>query len=184
MKERKSHRKNAGLRAHLAHRRIGLFWAVAVIALVGPWLLKGCTWPATVMEGCSVSSVHDGDTLRADCGGEQVKVRLYCIDAPELAQKPWGRESRDYLRELAPRETTIRLKVYDRDRYGRLVAEVFRGEESLNGAMLSAGHAAVYIKYCPRANRAYYRGEKEARQAKRGIWEKSGLQQRPREWRH
>ena len=183
MRVGKSNGKILKAGAYLAHRRIGLFWTVAVIALAGPWALKGCKLPATVMEGCTVSSVYDGDTLRAECGGEKVKVRLYCIDAPEMGQKPWGRESRDHLRELVPRNSAISLKIYDTDKYGRRVAEVLKIDENQNALMVKDGHAAVYRTYCTRANREYYRGEEQARQGKLGIWEKSGLQQRPWEWR-
>lgn len=41
-------------------------------------------------------SVHDGDTIRVNCQGAQLKVRFACIDAPKLAQQ-MGTESRDYL---------------------------------------------------------------------------------------
>jgi endonuclease YncB( thermonuclease family) len=44
-------------------------------------------------------SVHDGDTFRAVAGGEEIKVRLSCVDAPELKQAH-GQASRDYLRKL------------------------------------------------------------------------------------
>ena len=103
MKGQKTHRKITTLQRRLAHRRMPLFWAVAAIALIGPWSTKGCSFPQPVIqEGCTVSSVHDGDTIRAECNAEKLKVRLYCIDAPEMGQKPWGRESRDTLRELLP----------------------------------------------------------------------------------
>ena len=101
-----------GLRHYLAHRRMVVFWSVAAIALTVPWTLKGCgvvSVGTVVMEHCKVSSVYDGDTLRAECDGEKLKVRLYCIDTPEMAQKPWGTESRDYLRSLLPQGSQIQL---------------------------------------------------------------------------
>jgi endonuclease YncB( thermonuclease family) len=37
---------------------------------------------------CRVNSIHDGDTLRVTCNGQREQLRLYCIDAPELDQRP------------------------------------------------------------------------------------------------
>ena len=160
---------------------------MAGIALIVPWLLKGCdvvSAGSVVMDHCTVSSVYDGDTLRAECDGEKLKVRLYCIDTPEMAQKPWGRESRDYLRSLLPQGTRIQLVVHDKDRYGRQVAEIMQGEANQNLAMVSSGHAAVYRKYCPGSNSDYYLAEEYAQKNKAGIWGKPGLHQSPWEWRH
>lgn len=183
MRGKKNVRKFAGLGQVLAHRRLLVFWAVAAVALTGPWTLKGCTVPTRVRDDCRVLSVHDGDTLRADCRGEKLKVRLYCIDAPEMAQRPWGTESRDYLRELIPQGSSVRLEVHDQDKYGRYVAEVFHDGDNRNRRMVRAGQAVVYADYCPVTNLGYYQDETEARQQKTGIWEKPGLQQRPWEWR-
>ena len=33
---------------------------------------------------CKIVKVHDGDSLRAVCEGNEIKLRLVCIDAPEL----------------------------------------------------------------------------------------------------
>jgi micrococcal nuclease len=129
---------------------------------------------------CTVKSIHDGDTIRVTCDGRHAKVRFYCIDAPELAQRPWGIESRDRLRAIAPR--TVRVVEHDRDRYGRIVGEVFAGERSLNLELVSDGYAAVYAHYCREGR--YYAAERHAKAAELGIWAKPGEQQRPWEWRH
>lgn len=170
----------------VAHHRLALFWAVASLGLVGPWLLGDLEWSAwsggTAGERtCSVASVHDGDTLRAVCAGEKLKVRFYCIDAPEMAQRPWGTESRDHLRRLVGRE--VRLRIRDTDRYGRKVAEVLSPEgENLNRRMVRDGQAAVYRQYCP--DPAYVRLERDARTERLGIWSQPGLQQTPWRYRH
>ncbi|MFM9110392.1 MAG: thermonuclease family protein, partial [Prochlorococcaceae cyanobacterium] len=46
------------------------------------------SFPATVL------SVGDGDTLRVSRAGQLLTIRLACIDAPEMAQTPWGPQSR------------------------------------------------------------------------------------------
>ena len=109
------------------HHRLLVWWALAGLGIALPWLIggSGLPWltPRTAdSAGCQVASIYDGDTLRATCSGIKLKIRLYCIDTPEMQQKPWGSESRDYLRRLTPR--VVSLKIHDTDRYGRKVAEV------------------------------------------------------------
>jgi len=130
---------------------------------------------------CRVASIHDGDTLRAECGSEQLQVRLHCIDAPELEQRPWGQTSRDHLRSLIPSGTSIELRVQDKDRYGRTVADVQAGGRDINLAMVRDGQAVVYRQFCDDDH--YRQAETQARKAKLGIWVQPGLQQRPWEYR-
>lgn len=168
-------------------QRIIPFWLIAGIAIAGPWLLADNTriggWLRSAITAptatCAVASIHDGDTLRAICDGERQQVRLYCIDAPEIAQRPWGIESRDHLRAITPARVTLRT--HDRDRYGRTIGEVFdpASGESLNLAMVAAGQAVVYPQYCN--DPAYYAAEQRARRAGLGIWSRPGDQQTP--WR-
>lgn len=177
---------------HFKHRRIGLFWLVVVIALIVPWgfgrigqVMAPAASHPTAATGilCDVLSIHDGDTLTALCNGRKERVRFHCIDAPEMKQEPWGVWSRDHLRAIAT--PTVRLVERDRDRYGRMVAEVYAvdagGGENLNMAQTWAGHAVVYPRYCRDAD--YYDAEQAARSARVGVWEREGKQQRPWEWR-
>lgn len=122
--------------------------------------------------------VLDGDSLRVRCASGAAEVRLHCIDAPERDQVPWAKQSRRHLRGLA--STEVRLVELERDRFGRLVAEVYgTGSERplLNLEQVRSGHAAVYRRYC--ADRRYERAEREARQAGRGIWSRPGEHQTP-----
>lgn len=98
-----------------------------------------------------------------------------------MAQRPWGQESRDHLRRITPSQ--VGLVERDKDRYGRIVGEIRAavGETSINLAMVEAGQAAVYPRYCQ--DPAFYAAERRAREAGLGIWEKEGEQQRPWESR-
>ncbi|MDZ7809990.1 MAG: thermonuclease family protein [Arhodomonas sp.] len=118
-----------------------------------PWLSPDTTnIPGTtpdagqVLDACTVDSVYDGDTMTVRCAGQEVKVRLYCIDAPEMGQKPWGRRSRGHLRSITP--NTVRIRVRDTDRYGRTVGEVLAGERNLNLGWCGPGGAVEYERYC------------------------------------
>ena len=91
---------------------LGLLLALALWTLAGlePWQGR-------------VISVPDGDTIVArDAHGNDVRVRLYGIDAPELHQRG-GEQARDrLLRMVIDRE--VYLVTIDRDGYGREVAHV------------------------------------------------------------
>lgn len=144
----------------------------------------GCRTQATSPGvDCTLIRVLDGDSMELRCHGETRAVRLHCIDAPEWEQGPWGRRSLQHLERITPRE--VELRVLDTDRFGRAVGEVYGtgpGHPLLNLRQVASGQAAVYRHYCddPR----YDRAEREARQAKRGIWSRPGAQQTPWEFRH
>lgn len=168
------------------HNRMSLFWAAAIVALSLPWLWDGLFAPeqdaqnsSVSLQTCAVRNIYDGDTMTVICGGREEKIRLHCIDAPEMGQKPWGRRSRDHLRSITPSQVEIRP--IERDRYGRLVGEVLMGSVSLNLAMVEAGQAAVYNRYC--SDGRYPAAERQARQEGQGVWVEPGMQQRPWEWR-
>ncbi|MDR5875126.1 thermonuclease family protein [Vreelandella gomseomensis] len=173
---------------HGRHKRMPLFWTVAVVALILPWLLPdlgsndGAPWSGSATAdrlSCRVQSIYDGDTMTVRCAGQEEKVRLYCIDTPEMGQQPWGRQSRDYLRRITPNQ--VEIVTHDRDRYGRLVGEVLSGGRSLNLAMVEAGQAAVYNRYC--SEDRYSAAERQAKSTELGIWAEPGLHQRPWDWR-
>ncbi|MEO0759706.1 MAG: thermonuclease family protein [Cyanobacteria bacterium J06648_16] len=136
-------------------------------------------------------SIHDGDTLRVGRDGQELKIRLCGIDAPELAQ-PLGEQSRDYLRSLLAQNPYSKVIIVpvEEDAYGRTVAELFLWpdddpdqEIGVNSAMLMAGMAYVYPQYvdgCPNGD-VFKRAETIGQEAKAGVW--SGKYQRPWEYR-
>jgi len=58
----------------------------------------------------TVVSVGDGDTIRVKQNNQTITVRLGCIDAPELAQKPWGERSKYRLGQFLPAGQSVRLR--------------------------------------------------------------------------
>lgn len=165
----------------LRHRRIILFWVGAIAGLIAPWLIRidipGQAGQTGTGDACTVASIYDGDTVRATCGGAITKIRLYCVDTPEIAQAPWGLEARDHLRKLAPAHTAITLKRHEVDRYGRTIGEISAGGLNLNLEQVKAGMAAVYPQYCKDAR--FFDAEKVAKAAKLGIWATPGPHQTP-----
>lgn len=169
---------------YLAHRKMIAFWSLVVVALPAPWVVTSCSTVQPTAgygryDNCQVLNVHDGDTMTVSCQGEKIKLRLYCIDAPELGQEPWGIEARDRLRELAKSE--VRIDPRDHDRYGRQVSVVWRGSQDLNLEMVREGLAVKYAKYCN--DSAYADNEHYAESQQYGVWRAQGLHQRPWVWR-
>ena len=99
-----------------------------------------------------IASCYDGDTCTTSAGE---KVRLACIDTPELRGKRAdpvpAKAARDYLRALVVgREVGIRR--ITTDRYDRTVAELFVDGSNVQQQLVAAGHADIYWKYahqCP-----------------------------------
>lgn len=142
-------------------------------------LLLACSVASA--EICKVRDCHDGDTCTLVCDGQKTKVRLHCIDAPEMQQAGWGRESRDALRKRLPELSTVELRRVDTDKYGRTVGVLTYEQVNINLQMVHSGWAAAYPKYCHEP--VYYQAQDDAEKNRRGIWREEGPQQRPWDWR-
>ncbi|MEB3191161.1 MAG: thermonuclease family protein [Snowella sp.] len=129
--------------------------------------------------------VTDGDTIRIYTPKE-VKVRLAFIDAPESKQL-LGEKSKWYLIGLLKNTgNQVSVVSHGEDRYKRLLGEIYdRNGKSINIAMVRAGMAYFYRKYCQKNEcdyQAYDAAEQEAIAAKRGVWGASELT--PWDYRH
>lgn len=110
--------------------------------------------------------VIDGDSIVV-AGTE---IRIHGIDAPESRQTcrrkggrswPCGRVATAAMRAMvAGRE--IHCRPREQDRYGRTVAICHAGDLDLGAAMVKGGHAVSYG--------AYGSDERDAQDARRGIW--------------
>lgn len=132
---------------------------------------------------CIVAAVHDGDTLRCRDGR---RVRLIGIDAPEQGQGAAFAPSRDRLRALAPLEAAVELEadVSPRDRYGRTLAWVWRGDTLLNERMVREGWAVLYtappdVRHADRIRAA----QAAATEDRAGLWATGGFECLPRDFR-
>jgi len=129
--------------------------------------------PVAMPGQVTIISTGDGDTLRVNQQGKSITVRVACVDAPETAQQPWGSQSAARLKQLLPPGQGVQLRTVDRDRYGRTVAELFLGNQSVGMTMVKDGMAVVYPQYlngCPANKAQYLQAEATAKQARRGVW--------------
>lgn len=117
-----------------------------------------------------VVGVSDGDTVTVLSEARQeVKCRLYGIDAPESRQA-FGQVSKRALSD-AIYGKHVQITVTDRDRYGRSICKIFLDGAEVNVAMVRAGYAWVYRRYTK--DQRYYAAESAAREERAGLWRDS-----------
>ncbi|MFJ1291200.1 thermonuclease family protein [Paracoccus yeei] len=87
----------------------------------------------------------DGDTLRLDSPGKDLRLRLWGINAPE-AKAPGGVEASRALARLVENRV-LACDLMDVDRYGRPVVRCEAGGRDLACDMVRMGHAADWPLY-------------------------------------
>jgi micrococcal nuclease len=136
-----------------------------------------------VAANTTITRIIDGDTVVValqDGEGHDEHVRLIGIDTPET-KKPdtpvecFGHEASDHLHALLPEGTPVRVErdAESRDRYGRLLAYVYRASDGLfvNLAMVRDGFAAQ-LTVPPNVAHVDEMGSAAAtaRQQQKGLW--------------
>ena len=131
-----------------------------------------------------VTKVVDGDTLRVRLNGGNEPVRLIGVDTPESV-KPgtpvecFAKEASGHLASLVPPGTEVRLvrDIEARDRFGRLLAYVYRARDGLfvNLALAKDGFAAP-LTIPPNVAHAeqFAAAAGQARRAGLGLWSRCG----------
>jgi micrococcal nuclease len=115
-----------------------------------------------------VVHIADGDTITVLHDREQVKIRLYGIDAPEKAQ-PFGNRAKQMTGDLAAGKV-VTVKPRDKDRYGRTVAEIILPDgKNLNRELVGAGMAWHFVRYA-KNDKELAQLEADAKANKRGLW--------------
>ena len=98
--------------------------------------------PTTIIQSC-----YDGDTCTT-IDGE--KIRLACIDTPELKGKKAepipATKARDFLNKLLTNEV-VAIKRITKDRYGRTIAELFKNDTNVQELIVDKGYGTIYKRY-------------------------------------
>ena len=179
-------RRSRGPVIECSWKRLAAFWLF--IAL----LACGCSTVSLTVEHSAepnkaesenvveakVIRVIDGDTMEVLVGDETETVRLLLVDTPETkhpneAEQPYGQEASSFARKtLEGKHVKLELGKEERDKYGRLLAYVWIGEQMFNELLLEKGLARVAYIYPP--NTKYVdklrETEKKAQEAHIGIW--------------
>lgn len=116
--------------------------------------------------------IIDGDTIEVrpvnegQQNDDRFVVRLANIDAPERGQ-PWGNQATAALASKV-KDRVVKIHIVTTDRYGRKVGNIWLAARDINREMVREGHAWVYDLYLD--DKSLLEDEKEARDAKRGLW--------------
>jgi micrococcal nuclease len=122
-----------------------------------------------------VRRVVDGDTLLL---ADHTRVRLLGVDTPETKRpdtpvEPFGPEASEFARaHVEGRVVRLEFDKERRDKYDRVLAYVYLGDWFLNEELIRAGlgRAITNHPYSESMKRRFRAAEKEAREARRGIW--------------
>lgn len=136
------------------------------------FLISCTTTKSLALPSAKVISIHDADTITVQGNNEKIKIRLACIDAPELSQS-LGQQSTNYLKSLIKINDTITYHEADIDRYSRVVAEIYKGNLNLNLELIKKGQAFVYHRYlssCQENENDYINAENQAKKNRIGLW--------------
>lgn len=162
--------------------------AAAVVAIAAVTvLLAACDVLTVTVPRPSVSSstvrvvaVVDGDTIDVrDARGDQERVRLIGLDAPEIARDGsssdcYAQEARDELDALLygrDVELVADPSQADRDAYGRLLRHVLVDGRSAALTAIADGAAYEYTYASPYEHQAeHVAAQEEAQRERRGLW--------------
>lgn len=165
------------------------FFAAQRLSLRAPRVLPDVPADTGVYEDIAVVHIYDGDTIRL-ANGE--KVRFVGVDTPESSENrklfrdaarsgrdiqqilSMGRRAAEYTKALlGGRRVRLEFDIERRDKYGRLLAYVYRADDGLfvNEALVKNGYAYPMtippnIRYADDFRKLF----REAQKAKRGLW--------------
>lgn len=151
---------------------VALIATLAILAQLLPVM------PASGLTPAQVIRVVDGDTLVAAINGQEYKVRLIGVDAPETVNptkgiQPYGPEASAYTKsKLEGKTVWLERDVSETDRYGRLLAYVWLEDGTLfNASLILYGYAQVFtwppdVKYVD----YFVRLQRLAQSAGAGLW--------------
>jgi micrococcal nuclease len=127
----------------------------------------------------TVTRVVDGDTIHVRIGGADERVRYIGVDTPETV-KPntpvqcFGKAASHYNdRLVAGQAVRLRFDAERQDRYGRLLAYVYRARDGLfvNAALVRGGYATTLTIPPNTAHAAQFAAlEQRARNHRLGLW--------------
>jgi micrococcal nuclease len=167
-------------------RRV-LPWILVLLVAVG-WrpvrdALQGDDPGASASQPARVVRVVDGDTIVVARGGGEERVRYIGVDTPETV-KPrtpvqcFGKKASAFNHRLLDgRSVRLVADAEQRDRYGRLLAYVYRADDGLfvNAELVRRGYATT-LTIAPNVRHAerFRALAAEARRAGRGLWSACG----------
>ncbi len=163
--------------------RIPYGWLLASLLI----LLTSCQSSPPNEPTVQISRVMSGQSVEWVDRSQQPPViqqgRLIGIDAPDLAQEPWGKQAKQRLEQLIEMsgKANIRLEIADPvpDKYGRKFVYLWKDDRLLNeqllreGCVLASVRTATSTASNPNASKyreRFSRGSQYARLMGQGVW--------------
>jgi len=132
---------------------------------------------ATPPREVRVTRVVDGDTIDVEADGRRDVVRYIGVDTPESVKPNTPVQcfakaaSHENERLVAGRRVRLVLDAERRDRYGRLLAYVYRGDVFVNAHLISGGFArTLTIRPNDHFANRFTLLQNRAQAAGRGLW--------------
>lgn len=140
-----------------------------------------------LMTQAEVADHVDGDTVRVRITrppaglGVVETIRMLGVDTPETvhpnrAVERFGKEASDFTKARLLNKNVYLAFDWDlRDRYGRLLAYIYTGDDAgkpacFNAALIREGYAHAYTRFAFQFADEFRALEQEARQERRGLW--------------
>ncbi|WP_452233159.1 thermonuclease family protein [Lacinutrix sp. MEBiC02595] len=155
------------------------FWFFLFVIILSSYKYSNSTLKPTIIAG-KVVGIMDGDTFKLLTKDSiTVKVRLANIDCPEKKQA-FSAKAKQFVSDAVFSKQVI-VEVLKKDRYRRLIANVFYGDSiNLNHQLVKQGLAWHYVKYSK--DTILQSLEDQARKDKVGLWaDKNAIS--PWQWR-
>jgi len=129
-------------------------------------------------ETVKVDSVYDGDTVHVMLNGEDEKIRILGIEAPEMREGKKssykGEDSKKYMQNLVEgkevqlvRDSTTK----NRGSFGRLLRYIYINDVDMGQKMIEEGYAKVYRYSVFAKKQEYLNIEKQVQELEKGIWD-------------
>ncbi|CAM0948223.1 unnamed protein product [Alopecurus aequalis] len=149
------------------------------------YTLPVTAWCVGDGDGFTAHVEEDRKVVNGSNNGEifarKYRIRMRGIDAPELEME-YGMEARNELVNLIEGKCVM-IYVYEKDQYERHIGDIYCGAMFIQEEMLKRGFAwycKIYDKRCEFEQHMQW--EREARDARRGLW-LSDNPQKPWEWK-
>ena len=120
---------------------------IFVLAMIALFQILTTYPSASDLPTVTIQSCYDGDTYTTT---EREKIRLGCIDTPELRGKKTdpisAKAGRYYLNDLVT-GSTVTFRRITEDRYRRTVAKLSKGPMNIQEHLVEKGFASIYERY-------------------------------------
>jgi micrococcal nuclease len=149
----------------------------------GLCLLAGCQSAPPPSAKVQISRVMSGQSVEWVDRSQQPPVilqgRLAGIDAPDLAQEPWGKQAKQRLEALTGKEGVgVEFDSSEADKYGRKFIYLWKDDRSINEQLLKEGYVLASIRTPTAATvnsgtkyrDRFFRASQYARLMGVGIW--------------